>query len=96
MCCVTGIVLAMQGILRVSADLLKPGSVLISVKHWDFPRALPTVISILAACLCGRAHPLLLQEPQTPAARHQKTRHRQSLLPLDGKVCAVTAGGQQQ
>lgn len=68
MCCITGIVLAMQGILRVSADLLKPGSVLISIKHWDFPRAFPTVISILAACLCGQAHPLLLQEPQTPAA----------------------------
>lgn len=53
MCSVTGIGLAMQGILRVAADLLKPGSVLTSIKHWDFPRAFPTVISILAACLCG-------------------------------------------
>lgn len=53
MCSVTGIGLAMQGILRVAADLLKPGSVLTSIKHWDFPRAFPTVISILATCLCG-------------------------------------------
>lgn len=61
MCCVTGIVLAVQGILWVPADLLKLGSVLISVKRWDFPRAFPTISSILAARLCGRARLLLLQ-----------------------------------
>lgn len=61
MCCVTGIVLAMQGILTVPADLLKLGSVLIAKKHWDFPGAFPTIFSILAAHLCGQGCLSLLQ-----------------------------------
>lgn len=39
---------------------LQLGSFLISIKHWDFPKAFLTITSILAARLCGRACLLLL------------------------------------
>lgn len=96
MCCVNGIVLAMQGILRVSADLLKPRSILISVKHWGFPRAFPAHLHSSSMSVWPSTSSPSVGASKPSCWSPENMAQTIILLPLHGKVCTVIAGGQQQ